>query len=539
MENLDKLVNELRNLPNETQWLEFKHNNYEPTMIGQDISALANSAAMCEKSSAYMLWGIDDKTHEIVGTDYNLQTLKKGNQELENWLRSLLSRNADFEFHTVPMNGKNVGVLIIYRAANQTVMFEKVDYIRVGSYTKKLNEFPALQAQLWDRIRNTKFEERYTKQDLELADALRLLDFTVYFDIRNIPQPSDNNGVAHYMVEEGIIVRQDNGLFAITNLGAILFAKRLTDFPRISRKAIRVVQYQGNNRLNMLKEDVGGKGYVVGFEGLIKYIEALLPTQEVIAGALREKKTAYPSIAVREAVANALIHQDFSVTGTGPVVEIFEKRIEITNSGTPLVDVRRIIDNPPKSRNEKLASLMRRLRMCEELGTGWDKIVITCELYQLPAPKIELFEDSTRVTLFSEMPFSNISMEDKLWACYLHACIKHVQGEQLTNSSLRERFGLKDSASGTISRLIKEAVASELIKPLDPTTAPRYMKYIPIRTWRSAAAASQDASSRRSIRAALISVCIMPTSTPNRRAITARSTPRTILHGISSTQRTP
>lgn len=57
---------------------------------------------------------------------------------------------------------------------------------------------------------------------------------------------------------------------------------------------------------------------MVGFEGLIKYIDALLPTQEVIASALREKKTAYPSIAVREAVANALIHQDFSVTGHRP-----------------------------------------------------------------------------------------------------------------------------------------------------------------------------------------------------------------------------
>ena len=63
------------------------------------------------------------------------------------------------------------------------------------------------------------------------------------------------------------------------------------------------------------------------------------------------------------------------------------------------------------------------------MGAGWDKIVITCELHQLPAPKIELFEDSTRVTLFSEMPFTNISAEDKLWVCYLHACIKHVQGE--------------------------------------------------------------------------------------------------------------
>jgi len=232
--------------------------------------------------------------------------------------------------------------------------------------------------------------------------------------------------------------------------------------------------------MNMLKEDIGGKGYVVGFEGLMKYIEALIPTREVIVGALREKRTAYPLLAIREAVANALIHQDFAITGTGPVVEIFDNRMEITNSGTPLVDVKRIIDNPPKSRNEKLASLMRKLRMCEELGTGWDKIVISCELYQLPAPKIDLYEESTKVTLYSEMPFTNLSPEDKIWACYLHACIKHVQGEQLTNSSLRQRFGLKDSSSGSISRLIKETVEWNLIKPLDPTTAPRYMKYIPV-----------------------------------------------------------
>ena len=230
----------------------------------------------------------------------------------------------------------------------------------------------------------------------------------------------------------------------------------------------------------MLKEDVGGKGYVVGFEGLIKYIEALIPTEEVIAGAMREQRTAYPILAIREAVANALIHQDFSITGTGPVVEFFQNRIEITNPGTPLVEIARIIDNPPRSRNEKLASLMRRLRMCEELGTGWDKIVLTCELKQLPAPKIELFEDCTRVTLYSEIPFSSIAPEDKLWACYLHACIKQVQGEQLTNASLRARFGLKESSSGSISRLIKETVNQKYIKPFDPTTAPRYMKYVPI-----------------------------------------------------------
>ena len=282
------------------------------------------------------------------------------------------------------------------------------------------------------------------------------------------------------MFEEGIIQKQDNGMFAITNMGAILLAKKIADFPKISRKSIRVVQYEDNRRLTMLKEEIFVSGYVVAFEAILKYIEALIPTQERITDALREKIVAYPLLAIREAVANALIHQDFSITGAGPVIEIFENRIEITNPGTPLVDIKRIIDNPPKSRNEKLAALMRRLKMCEELGTGWDKIVISCEMMQLPAPRIDLYEESTKVTMFSEKLFADIAVEDKLWACYLHACIKQIQGEQLTNSSLRQRFGLRESSSGSVSRLIKEAVARELIKPLDPSTAPRYMRYIPI-----------------------------------------------------------
>lgn len=480
MENLDMLVRRLCTYSDETPWLEFKHNNYNPEMIGADISALANGATLDEKSCAYFIWGVKNGTHEIVGTDWNLQNLKKGNEELESWLRRLLSKNADFEYHTVELDNVTVGVMIIQCATKQPVTFQKIEYIRVGSYTKKLMGVPALQSKLWGRLHNLNFEEQPAAQDLDLPTALRMLDYGVYFDLIEMPQPDSANSIAHYMLEEGILLLQDNGLYTITNMGAVLLAKRLDDFPKISRKAIRVIQYEGNNRMNMLKEDIGGKGYVVGFEGLIRFIEALIPTREVITGALREKRSAYPVLAIREAVANALIHQDFSVTGTSPTVELFANRIEITNSGIPLVDVKRIIDNPPKSRNEKLASLMRRMRMCEELGTGWDKIVLSCELQQLPTPRIELYEESTKVTLFSEVPFTSLSIEDKLWACYMHACIMHVQEEHLTNSSLRARFGVPQSSSGSISRLIKEAVSAELIKPLDPTTSNKYMKYMPI-----------------------------------------------------------
>ena len=296
----------------------------------------------------------------------------------------------------------------------------------------------------------------------------------------SINPPSDQEGAANYLAEDGILHRQDNGLYTITNLGTILLARKLSDFPRVARKAVRIVQYEGPSRMNTIRENTVNKGYAAGFEGLMTFIEALIPSKETITSALREKNTAYPLLAIREAVANALIHQDFSISGTGSTVELFDNRIEIINPGVPLVDIQRIIDNPPKSRNKKLASLMRRFRMCEELGTGWNKIVISCEGNQLPAPRIELYEENTKVTLYSFRQFSALSQDEKLLACYLHACVLYVQGEYMTNSSLRERFGLPQTSSGSVSRLIKEALDRQLVKPFDPETSNKYMKYVPI-----------------------------------------------------------
>ena len=102
--------------------------------------------------------------------------------------------------------------------------------------------------------------------------------------------------------------------------------------------------------------------------------------------------------------------------------------------------------------------MMRRLGVCEELGRGWDRMVISCELQQVPSPRIQVYQESTKVSLFSRTDFTNISIEDKLWSTYLHSCIQFVQGETLTNSSLRNRFGLKESSSGSVSRLIKEEI---------------------------------------------------------------------------------
>lgn len=449
-------------------------------MIGEDISALANSAVLCDRNHAYMIWGVDNVTHQIVGTSVRLKQEKKGNQEIENWLRYLLSDNADFQFLNAEVEGKHVEILRISKAAGRPVNFEKIDYIRSGSYTKKLMEFPSFQTQLWDKLRQEHFEDLHAKINLTVQDIVKLLDCEAYFSMMNLSLPTSFDGFIHYLIEDNIVARQDNGQYAITNLGALLFARRLSDFPRLGRKAMRVVSYEGINRLLIQKEELINEGYALCFENLVTLVNAILPSKEDIDSARKVLKSAFPLPAIREAMANSMIHQDLYITGAGPIVEIFSNRVEVTNPGIPLIDIMRIIDNPPKSRNEKLASIMRRLNMCEELGRGWDRMVLSCEIQLLPAPRIQIYQESTKVVLFSSLAFANISPEDKLWSTYLHACLKYTEGDALTNSSLRERFGLKDSSAGQISRLIKEAVSKEYLKPLDPNTAPRYMRYIPL-----------------------------------------------------------
>jgi predicted HTH transcriptional regulator len=242
---------------------------------------------------------------------------------------------------------------------------------------------------------------------------------------------------------------------------------------------MRVIQYRGVGRTEAVKEHEGSKGYASGFAGLIGYINDLLPSNEVIGQALRETVPMFPELAVRELVANALIHQDFFVGGAGPMVEIFADRIEITNPGEPLVSTERFVDTPPKSRNDALASLMRRLRICEERGSGIDKVVFQVELCQLPAPIFEAPEGFTRAVLFAHKPLSAMDKDDRVRACYLHACLKYVMRDFLTNSSLRERFGIEEHNRSTVSRLIREAVDARAIAPYDATAAPKLMKYVP------------------------------------------------------------
>ena len=463
------LIDELRENSAENTCLEFKKDNIDTKLIGKLCSALSNAARIENKDLAYVLWGINDEGHSVVGTVFDPDEMKVGNQVFQLWLANKLNPSIAFSFRSVNHPNGRVVILEIPAATVAPVEFEGIAFTRIGSATPKLSDYPDRFQRLISHIRPYLWEKGIAKSFVPEDDVLELLDYPAYFKLTGQRLPDNRAGIFERLSAEQLIFKDVGGRWNISNLGAILFAADLSQFDSaISRKAVRFVAYEGNNKASKVthRQD-GNKGYATGFEGLVGYINNLLPSNEHIGAAFRETKPLFPELAIRELVANALIHQDMSIRGAGPQIELFCDRIEITNPGQPLVQAARMIDLPPRSRNESLASLMRRMNLCEEQGTGLDKVIIQVELFQLPPPKFQAEEHSMQVILYGPRSFADMTPAERIRACYQHAVIKYLSGERMKNLSLCERFGIDKKNAAQVSKVINKTIEAGEIQAAD------------------------------------------------------------------------
>jgi ATP-dependent DNA helicase RecG len=317
------------------------------------------------------------------------------------------------------------------------------------------------------------------KANVGAGEVIASLDTQAYFELLQLPYPTSRDGVLERLSGECLIVRTADG-WTITNLAAILLAKRLDAFsPALARKAPRVVIYEGINKTLTREDKSDGRGYAVGFEGLVDYVHSAAPLNHSIEQVVREEVKMFPKQALRELIANALIHQDFLSTGASVMIEMFTDRVEISNPGKPPINVERFIDEY-RSRNEQLAVLMRRMGICEEKGSGVDKVVKAAEVHQLPAPDFRVGETRTTAVLFTHQNFEAMAKSDRIRACYQHCCLMYVSNQRMSNQSLRQRFGVPESKVATISLVIGASRENGLIKPDESeTTSTRYARYLP------------------------------------------------------------
>jgi ATP-dependent DNA helicase RecG len=472
-------------MPHETPWLEFKLNHSDVQEIGEYISALANGAMLAGKDRAFMVFGVENRTHAKVGTVVRLNNLKNGGENFINWVSRMIEPRLTLDFRDFESEGLSFAIIEIEPSYDRPVRFAGAEWIRVGENKRRLAEFPERERTLWMATARRRFEDALAMSNLTSEEIFARLDTNAWFELSNHPRPQSDAELIRKLTDAHLLIDNLEGRFDITNLGAILLARNVRDFPSISSKSVRVIKYIGRDKSRSETEQEGARGYAVGFSGLIKYLMDHLPTEEQYINGVRRTINVYPEAAVREVIANALIHQDFMITGAGPVIEIYENRIEVTNTGNSLISPDRMLDER-RSRNERLAETMRTLGLCEERGGGLDKTLLEVERRHLPAPDFIASENSFRVVLFGPRPFSEMSKSDRVRACFHHCVLRWLTHDLMSNSTLRERFSLRDEDYQAVSSIIAEAIKLGRIVPADPDQGRRNAKYVPY--WAGAAA---------------------------------------------------
>lgn len=455
--------------PAETEHLEFKEakQQYDTTKLLRYCVALAN------EGGGHLVLGVSDQPPRQVVGSQAFSALADLND-----IKSRILDKLHIRVDAVSLDHPDGRVLVFAvpsRPMGQPLAFDGAYLMRVGE-----DLVPMTPDQL-KRIFAEGEQEWCLKAAMTDCDGdkvVQLLDTQSYFDLLNLPYPATREAVLERFSGERLIERTGE-CWTITNLGALLFAKKLDQFEKLARKAPRVIVYEGTNKLKTKTDKPGVKGYAVGFQGFVEYINGLVPSNEIIEQALRREVKMFPEIAVRELVANALIHQDLTVSGASVMVELCDDRMEISNPGKPFISPDRFIDEY-QSRNERIADLMRRLGICEEKGSGVDKVIQAAEAYQLPAPDFRVGDVRTSAVLFAHKEFEDMDRNERIRATYQHCCLRYVMNEKMTNQSLRERFKLPEKKSESVSRAIRDSIEAGKIKLSDPdATSLRYRSYLP------------------------------------------------------------
>lgn len=472
---LDKSLGKVPTELNEIDWKEDLSPKNDK--LCQHISAFANMPG-----GGFLVFGINNKTAQIIGTDkLNVNNII---ERLASLCRDNVNPLVKIDHSIETFKGKELLFVYIQESAIKPVhIINKTiedSFIRSGGTTRKASRQEVGALMLNSKLPT--WEELHASKLLTELEVITLLEYDKILELLGKPIPSKMQEIMQWMVDEKMLIDVDGKGYYITNFGAVAAAKDLNKFDGLARKSVRLIKYEGKNKAGASKEYPGKKGYAVGFESLIIFVQGLLQDSEIIKNALRVETSIYPEKAIRELIANILIHQDFSIRGTGPMIEIFEDRIVFSNPGKllPSKKIDRLIRTTSESRNEILASAFRRYNICEERGSGFEKAVIAIELYGLPPLKFEELENSFKVTMYAPKKYAEMTNDERIEACYQHSIIEYFGNGGFNNTSLRKRFGMHEKQASQISLLIKDAMKAGKIKAKDPNNvSKKFSLYVP------------------------------------------------------------
>lgn len=385
------LIDRLCALPTETEWFEFKRNRYEPQAIGEYLSALANEVCLRGQPRGYLVFGIDDDTHDVVGTCFDPYAVKgKGNQDLLPWLAAGLCPNTGFETHIVEHPDGRVVFFEVGPAREQPVSFYGTEYIRVGSSKTELSKHPEKARELWTRGCDWSGEvcEAASLDDLDPEAVAKARE---QFVVKHLDRASDVAGWSDVtFLNKARVLKQG----AVTHTALLLLgrAESATLLSPAVAKVSWVLKDEANREL-----DYGhfGPPFLLAGDRLQKRIRNLIVRAMPSGTLFPQEITQYDPWVIREALHNCIAHQDYGLHGRIVVVE-FPDRVLLTNVSDFLPgDVETVIrQDAPQAiyRNPFLADAMVELNLIDTQGGGIKRMFETQRRRSFPLPDYDLTE---------------------------------------------------------------------------------------------------------------------------------------------------
>lgn len=359
MIDLHSVVQELCSYPQELEWFEFKENWYEPAAIGEYISALSNSAAYEGKAYGYFVWGINDKTHDIVGTkfDFNLDVK---NEPFKHYLARQLAPDINFQFIEDFIDGKRIVMLVVPAAKVVPTSFAKERYIRIGSSKENIRKFPEKEAYLFDVLRHG-----YPTVE-NISSAYQDLTFEklfIYYGAKGLTLKSDT-------FEKNLSLLTEDGKYNI-------LAQLLSDNSHIP---IRVSIFEGASKADKLYSvrEFGYQCLLYSLDDVLRYGDVLniIQADEMKRVVERKEVPLFENEAFREAIINAFVHNKWT-TGDEPMITVYSDRIEILSRGSipPGQTIDGFYAGESVPVNRKLSEIFLQLRLSEKTGRGIPTII--------------------------------------------------------------------------------------------------------------------------------------------------------------------
>lgn len=357
--SIQEIVAELCGYSDEQEWFEFKENWFEPETLGEYVAALSNAAAFHYRKTAYFIWGVSDKNHEVVGTNFN-QYREVNKEPYQNYLARNLSPSINFSFEETNINGKRVVVLVIPAAEDIPTAFKDKRYIRIGSSKCSIKEYPKREIQLFE-ILTGQVDTIET-----ISSKYQELTFSKLFG---------------YYGSKGIVLNEKT---FIKNLGLKnaegkynILAQLLSDNSHIP---FRVSIFEGKTKGSTLfsVREFGNNCILYTLDEVLRYGDVLnlIRTDETDRVVERKDIPLFDNKAFREAIINAVLH-NYWVGGNEPMISVFSDRIEILSRGTlaPAQTMEGFFLGESVPVNDKLSEIFLQLHISEKSGRGVPKII--------------------------------------------------------------------------------------------------------------------------------------------------------------------